>query len=141
MRRRNGFTLIEIMVVVAIIGTLLGLVSWKILGSQHGANVTATRARMQNIRTALERYKLDQRKYPSSGEGLKALTQVPPNRSDSYIEEEQLNDAWGNPVRYELPGKEGHPYDLVSYGDDGAPGGDKQNADFSCWDGDAVRKP
>ena len=141
MRRRNGFSLIEIMVVVAIIGTLLGLVSWKVIASQKGANITATRARMDNVRKALEFYRLDQRKYPTSADGLKILTQVPANRSDSYIEDEQLKDAWGNPFQYQIPGKNGKAFDLVSLGEDGTPGGEKEFADLSIWDSADGSKP
>ena len=133
---RNGFTLIEIMVVVAIIGTLLGLVSWKVLSSQQGANLTATRAKMANIRTAIELYKLDQKKLPKE---LKDLISAPANHSDGYIDEDQLRDAWGNPIQFSVPGKNDRPYDLVSYGADGAAGGEKENADFSMWDTDAAK--
>lgn len=132
--RRHAFSLIEIMVVVAIIGTLLGLVSWKVISSQTQAKVTATRARMQTVRQALEMYKMDQRKYPTSADGLKILTQVPANRSDSYLDEDQMNDAWGNPLQYQIPGKNGKAFDLVSHGDDGAPGGEKEASDLSIWD-------
>ena len=140
MPRRNAFSLIEIMVVVAIIGTLLGLVSWKILSAGTGAKITATRARMQTVRQALELYKMDQRKYPAAGD-LKILTQVPANRSDSYLEDDQLNDAWGNPFQYSVPGKNGKAFDLVSYGDDGVAGGEKEKADLSIWDSPDSSKP
>ncbi len=140
-RRPEGFSLIEIMVVVAIIGTLLGLVAWKLLGSKHSADVTATRARMQNIRTALELYRLDAKKFPTAEAGLKALTVPPANRSEGYLDEPDLLDAWGNPIQYAVPGPGGKPYDLVSFGYDGTAGGEKENADFSCWDAPAAPAP
>ena len=139
MRRdnRSGFSLIEILVVVAIIGTLIGIVAWNSFGAKHDADVMATRARMGTIRTALERYRMEpgnHGKYPSAGDGLKVLTQAPPNRSMAYLDEEQINDAWGNPIQYSVPGKNGKPYDLVSWGADGASGGEKDDADLSLWD-------
>ena len=134
MRRRNAFTLIEIMVVVAIIGMLLGIAAFKVMGVQADAARKTTRARMAHIQMALDLYKLDMRKYPTASEGLKILTVAPANRSDAYCNEEDLKDSWGNPVQYSIPGPNGKPYDLISYGDDGVQGGDKENADFSSWD-------
>ncbi len=143
MRRdtRSGFSLIEILVVVAIIGTLIGIVAWNSFGAKHDADVMATRARMQTIRTALERYRIDNHKFPSAGDGLKLLTQAPANRSEGYLEEDQINDAWGTPIQYLVPGRNGKPYDLVSYGADQASGGEKENADFSCWETSDAKKP
>ena len=132
--RRRGFTLIEIMVVVAIIGLLLGLVSLKVVGTQAAAAKQVTRARMAKIQESLGLYKLDSKKYPTAEQGLKALTVPPANRSEGYMDEEELKDAWGNPILYTVPGPNGKPFDLVSYGDAGIPGGEKENADFSCWE-------
>ena len=137
---RSGFSLIEIMVVVAIIGTLIAIVAINVGGAKDTADITATRARMSTIHTQLEIYRLDNHKFPSSGDGLKILTQAPANRSQSYLDEKDINDAWGNPIQYTNPGKNGKPYDLVSLGPDGSPGGDKENADFSCWDNPDAKK-
>jgi general secretion pathway protein G len=136
MRTRRGFSLIEIMVVVTIIGMLIGLVAFRFGGTQFAASRKVTLAKMARIRQALDLYKLDTRKYPAAGDGLKALTVPPPNRSQGYLEDADLVDAWNSRIQYAVPGKSGKHYDLISYGDDGAPGGDKENADFSCWDAD-----
>lgn len=136
MRTRRGFSLIEIMVVVTIIGMLIGLVAFKFGGTQFTASRKVTLAKMARIQQALEMFKLDTRKYPTAGDGLKALTTPPPNRTQGYLEDADLLDAWNSPIQYAVPGKNGKAYDLISYGDDGAPGGDKENTDFSCWDSD-----
>ncbi len=139
--RSGGFTLIEIIVVVAIIGLLMSVAAFKFAGVQANAEITATRLRMNGVQTALERYRIDNHKYPSAADGLKVLTQAPANRSESYLDEAQINDAWGTPLQYSIPGKNAKAYDLVSYGADQASGGDKENADFSCWETDAAKKP
>ena len=139
--RRSGFTLIEIMVVVAIIGMLLGIAAYKVIGVQADAARKTTKAKMAHIQQALDLYKLDQHKYPGGADGLKALITPPANRSEGYLNEEDTKDSWGNPIQYVVPGPNGKSYDLVSYGDDGAPGGDKEKSDFSCWDTDGGAAP
>ena len=136
-RPRSGFTLIEIMVVVAIIGLLLGLVSMKVIGQQAAASRTTTKARMSRIQTALGLYKLDMKKYPSGEEGLKALTTPPKNRSEGYLDDADLLDAWGTAIQYSVPGPNGKSFDLISFGDDKAAGGENEDSDFSCWETDA----
>lgn len=139
-RASRGFTLIEIMVVVAIIGLLLGLVSMKVIGTQADASRKVTKARLARIQQALGMYKIDVKKYPTAEQGLKVLTEPSANRSDGYLDEADLLDAWNNPVQYVVPGPNGKAFDLISYGDDGLAGGERENADISCWETETAPK-
>ena len=135
-RAQAGFTLIEIMVVVVIIGILGALIVPGVLENAEKAKSAAARADVGNIMQALKLYKLENNRYPTAEQGLGALVQrptvnpVPPNWR-AYIEK-LPSDPWGNPYQYANPGVKGE-VDVFSYGSDGQPGGEGNNADIGSW--------
>ncbi|PAU81175.1 type II secretion system protein GspG [Halovibrio salipaludis] len=137
--RSGGFTLIEIMVVMVILGLLVALVAPNIMGRGDEARVTAAEAQLRNISSALDLYRLDNSHYPSTEQGLEALVEKPSGSPEpsNWNPEGYMNaipkDPWGNEYQYVQPGSEG-PYDLYSYGADGREGGEGVNADISVWD-------
>ncbi|KAA8984462.1 MULTISPECIES: type II secretion system major pseudopilin GspG [Gammaproteobacteria] len=137
--RSGGFTLIEIMVVMVILGLLVALVAPNIMGRGDEARVTAAEAQLRNISSALDLYRLDNSHYPSTEQGLEALVEKPTGSPEpsNWNPEGYMNaipkDPWGNEYQYVQPGSEG-PYDLYSYGADGREGGEGVNADISVWD-------
>jgi len=141
LNNRGGFTLIEIMVVIVILAMLAALVGPRLMGRTDDAKVTDARVQIKNIETALKLYKLDNRSYPSTEQGLGALVAKPtvgviPNsyKEGGYLESKKMpKDPWGNDYLYVSPGEHGD-YDLFSYGSDGAKGGDGKNADITTWD-------
>lgn len=135
----QGFTLIEIMVVLVILGLLVAIVGPNILGRGDQARVTAAEAQLSNIANALDLYRLDNSHYPSTQQGLEALAEKPSGtpeprnwNPDGYLKPIPL-DPWGNEYQYVSPGTEG-PYDLYSLGSDGQDGGEDTAADISVWD-------
>jgi general secretion pathway protein G len=137
-RAARGFTLIEIMVVVLIIGVLAALVAPRILGRPDEARAVAAKQDVATIMQALKLYKLDNQKFPTSEQGLAALVErpssapVPSNwKAGGYIER-LPNDPWGRPYQYLNPGLRGE-IDVFSYGADGAPGGEGVDADVGSW--------
>lgn len=138
---RQGFTLIEIMVVIVILAMLAALVGPKLLGRTDDAKVQTTRTQISNMETALKFYKLDNGVYPTTEQGLNALVSkptvgvIPKNyKEGGYLEKKQVpKDGWGNDYLYVSPGEHGD-YDLFSYGADGAKGGEGKNADITNWD-------
>ena len=136
-RRQAGFTLIEIMVVVVIIGILAALVVPKVMGRPDQAKVTVARGDLKAIGSALEMYRLDNRSYPDTQQGLEALVQRPPTGADNWNPEGYLArmpvDPWGNPYLYLAPGSKGS-YDLWSHGADGREGGQGLDADLDSRD-------
>ncbi|PVY78104.1 general secretion pathway protein G [Tamilnaduibacter salinus] len=139
MRRSDGFTLIEIMVVMVILGLLVAIVAPNIMGRSDEARVTVAKTQMGNIANALDLYRLDNSHYPSTQQGLQALVTRPSGSPEpsNWNPEGYLNsvpiDPWDNEYQYISPGTEG-PYDLYSYGADGQEGGQGINADISVWD-------
>lgn len=137
--RSRGFTLIEIMVVMVILGLLVALVAPNIMGRGDEARVTAAEAQLRNISSALDLYRLDNSHYPSTEQGLEALVEKPTGSPEpsNWNPEGYMNaipqDPWGHEYQYVQPGSEG-PYDLYSYGADGREGGENLNADISVWD-------
>lgn len=139
--RQRGFTLIEIMVVVVIIGILIGLVAPNILGRVDKARVTAAKADIATLEQALEMYRLDNHNYPSTDQGLEALVAKPGGEPaakswnpEGYLKKKELpKDPWGNQYQYVVPGQEGRPYDLYSFGADGREGGENYDADIGSW--------
>ena len=134
--RSRGFTLIEIMVVVVILAVLGALVVPKILENVDKARVTRAASDIRAIETALDLYRLDNFKYPTTEQGLEALVKKPADPSlTNYREGGYLRavprDPWGNPYNYISPGTDGKDYDIVSYGRDGKPGGEGYDADIS----------
>jgi len=140
-KKQKGFTLIEIMVVVVIIGILIGLVAPNIVGNVDEARVTAAKADISTLVDALERYYMDNSTYPTTDQGLAALVEKPtvspePKnwRAQGYIKRKKmLQDPWSNEYRYISPGASG-PYDLYSLGSDSQEGGEGVQADIGQWD-------
>jgi general secretion pathway protein G len=134
--RSRGFTLIEIMVVVVILAVLGALVVPRVLENVDKARVARAQSDIRAIETALDLYRLDNYKYPTTDQGLEALVKKPPDPSlTNYREGGYLKavpkDPWGNPYHYESPGPNGEPYLIISYGRDGKPGGTGYDADIS----------
>ena len=129
-----GFTLVELMVVIVIIGLLATVVLINVLPSQDKAMVTKARADIATLDQAMEMYRLDNFNYPTGGDGLQALVSQPANaqagryRPGGYIKN-LPKDPWGRPYQLAVPGKKG-PFDIYSLGADGAPGGTDENADI-----------
>ena len=138
MRKNHGFTLIEIMIVVVILGILAAIVIPKILDRPDQARVTAAKADIAVIMQQLKLYRLDNTFYPSTDQGLQALTVKPATtpqplnwKQGGYLER-LPNDPWGRPYQYLNPGTHGE-IDVYSLGADGQPGGEGANADIGSW--------
>ena len=138
-RRQRGFTLVEIMVVVVIIGILGALVVPKLLGRTGESRVTAARVDIATLMSALKMYKLDNQRYPTTEQGLTSLIQKPTSgpaangwKEGGYIDK-LPKDPWGNPYQYLSPGLHGE-VDVYSLGADGQPGGTGEDADVGSWD-------
>lgn len=136
----RGFTLIEIMVVIAILALLAALVAPKIIGRSDDAKIADAKVQIKNLETALKLYKLDNGGFPSTEQGLAALVtkptvgQIPKNyKAEGYLESKKVpKDPWGNDFAYLSPGEHGD-YDLYSLGADGVKGGEGKNADIESW--------
>ncbi len=136
LRSAAGFTLIELMVVLVIIGVLGALIVPNLLDRADDARRTAARADISNLMQALKLYRLDNQRYPTTEQGLQALVARPtsgpqPNNWKPYIEK-MPNDPWGNPYQYLNPGIKGE-IDVMSFGAAGQPGGEGNNADIGSW--------
>lgn len=134
--RASGFTLIELLVVLVILGLLAGIVGPNIIGKTETANVQSTKTQIENLSAALDMFRLEVGRYPTSSEGLQALIEAPAGTDrwkGPYLKKNIIpKDAWGNEFHYEAPGNNG-PFDLYSYGPDNAQGGDGDNADIVSW--------
>jgi general secretion pathway protein G len=135
----RGFTLVEVMVVVAILGILAALIVPKIIGRSDDARIVAARQDVATLVAALKLYRLDNQRYPTTDQGLKALTEKPtiepvPNnwKTGGYLDK-LPRDPWGNPYQYLQPGVHGE-LDVFSFGADGQPGGTGNDADIGSWD-------
>ena len=137
----GGFTLIELMVVIVILGILAGLIIPRIMGRPEEARQMKAKVQMESIETALRLYKLDNGDYPTTEQGLQALVEPPtvgalPRawREGGYLEKGKMpKDPWENDYIYLCPGLHGD-FDLISYGADGQPGGEGKNADINSWE-------
>lgn len=139
-RDEEAFTLIEIMVVVAIIGLLTGLVAVNVVNYLKKAERKAAAAQIKNFETALDAYRLDCGRYPTTDQGLKALVALPsagnPCRNyppGGYLKGGIPLDPWHNSYVYQSPGVNNEEYTIESYGADGMQGGDGENADVQSW--------
>ena len=135
----RGFTLSEILVVVVILGILAAIVVPRVMERPGEARIVRVKQDLQGVATALSMYKLDNHRYPSSEQGLQALvtkpsgTPEPPNWKGTYLDR-LPKDPWDHPYQYQQPGQHGD-VDIYSYGADGRPGGDADDADIGNWDG------
>jgi general secretion pathway protein G len=132
----SGFTLIELMIVLFILGLLTALVAPRLMGRVGKAKQKTAQTQIHMLATALELFYLDSGRYPTKEEGLKALSQKPDNMSSwggPYLDKEVPKDPWGRPYVYQCPGTHGE-FDLYSYGADGTPGGEKENKDVLSWE-------
>ena len=137
-KESRGFTLVEIMVVVVILGILAATIIPQFIGTTKDAKVSAAKAQVAELESALERYYVHMDSYPTTEEGLKVLTDPPANDDGKkwrgpYIKQLR-NDPWGNPYQYANPGTH-HPtsFDIWSRGADGVDGGEGDNADIGNW--------
>jgi general secretion pathway protein G len=137
--RSRGFTLIEIMVVVVIIGLLAAVIVPRVVSKVDDARVAKARQDIRAIQTALIEFRLDNFRYPTTDQGLKVLVQQPSDptiknwRQGGYLEQGSLKDPWGNEYQYVYPGTHGQEYDLYSFGRDGQEGGEGLDADIGNW--------
>src|SRR5712691_11982553 len=132
----RGFSLIELLVVIIILGLLVGLVGPRLFGRVGQSKTAAARAQIELLGAALDQYRLDVGRYPDTGQGLDMLMRNPgtPNWSGPYLKKDVPKDPWGNAYKYRCcPGQHGD-YDLWSEGADGQPGGEGENADIMSWD-------
>ena len=137
----KGFTLIEIMVVVIILGLLAGLVLPRILGREEEARINAAKTQIRAFESALDGFKLDNGFYPSTEQGLDALINRPEAgrvprkwKEGGYLKPARIpKDPWGNKYLYFSPGNEGREYEIISYGPDAEQGGEGANADIESW--------
>ena len=137
----QGFTLIELMVVIIILGILAMWVAPKIMSRPEEAKQVKARLDIQNLETALKLYKLDNGPYPSTEQGLQALVEKPETgtiprkwKKGGYLEKGRVpKDPWGNDFVYLSPGLKGD-FDIISYGADGVPGGEDENKDINNWE-------
>jgi general secretion pathway protein G len=133
-----GFTLIEILVVVVILGILAAIVVPRVMERPAEARIVRVKQDLQGVMTALSMYKLDNHRYPSDEQGLQALTAKPsgqpeaPNWKGPYLDR-LPKDPWDHPYQYQQPGQHGD-IDIYSYGADGRPGGDGDDADIGNWE-------
>jgi general secretion pathway protein G len=137
LRRPAGFTLIELMVVLVIIGVLASLIVPNVLDRADDARVTAAKTDVNNLMQALKLYKLDNQRYPTAEQGLQALQVRPttgpiPANWKPYLDK-LPKDPWGNPYQYMNPGIRGE-VDVLSFGADGQAGGEGRNADIGSWE-------
>ncbi len=141
MKNQKGFTLIEIMVVVIILGLLATIVLTNVMGREDEARINAAKAQIRSLEGALDGFKLDNGFYPTTDQGLDALIKKPETgripakwKEGGYLKPARIpKDPWGNDYHYYSPGNEGREYEIISYGADGEPGGEKKNADFESW--------
>lgn len=141
MRRQKGFTLIEIMVVIIILGLLAGLVLPKFLGQEETAKRKVAITQIRSLEGALDSYKLDNGFYPTTDQGLDALIKKPEAgripqkwRDGGYLKPARIpKDPWNKDYVFISPGSENREYEIISYGADNEPGGEGNNADVESW--------
>jgi general secretion pathway protein G len=143
-RRRQGFTLIEIMAVVIIMGLLMGIVGVTVFSQVDKARVATARIQIKQIESALEFYRMDNSRYPSTEQGLRALVEAPPDvrnypRGGYLKDREGLLDPWQRDFQYQSPGQHNaHTFDIWSDGADGAPGGTDLDAEIGNWSDEPI---
>lgn len=133
----KGFTLLEMLVVIVMIGLLASLVAPKLFHKLGKSKIKTAQAQISLIETAADAFRLDVGRYPSEQEGLKVLWSDPGNLKmwdGPYLPKPLKADPWGTPYVYLSPGKNNRPYDILSLGRDGSEGGIGENSDISVWD-------
>jgi general secretion pathway protein G len=131
-RKEQGFTLLELLVVIVIIGLLAGYVAPRYFSQVGRSEIQVAKAQIESLDKALDQYRLDMRRYPSTEEGLQALVAKPESAaawSGPYLKKSVPNDPWGRPYVYRTPGQKSE-FELFSYGRDGKPGGTGEDADI-----------
>jgi general secretion pathway protein G len=134
LRLQSGFTLLELLVVMVILGLLVGYVAPKYFAQVGKSEVKTARAQIEALEKALDMYRLDTGHYPTTEQGLAALNTRPQNEprwSGPYLKKDVPLDPWGKAYIYKTPGEKGTDFDLLSLGKDGRPGGEGENADIT----------
>ena len=131
---QQGFTLVEIMIVVVILGLLVGLVGPKIFKQFEKAERGTAKAQIEMLGTSVDTFRLDMRRYPKELDELLRKPSDDKNWDGPYVKKDLPTDPWERPYVYKCPGDEGRDYDIISYGADGQPGGDGENADINNWE-------
>jgi len=132
--RARGFTLLELLVVILIIGLLTGIVAPRFMSQISRSEVTTARAQLDAFRKALDAFRIDNGRFPTTSEGLDALVNAPagaPRWHGPYLQEAIPLDPWGTPFQYQSPGQNGRDYQVMSLGHDRAPGGTGDDADIA----------
>lgn len=133
-QRSSGFSILELLLVLVILGVLAGIVATRFTGTTEKANITAATTQLDNIKTALMRYEIAMGTFPTTQQGIEALYEMPSgvdeDKWERFLEERVVNDPWGNPYVYRYPGTHNNDYDLYSFGPDGKEGGDD---DITNW--------
>jgi general secretion pathway protein G len=134
-RRAAGFTLLELLVVLVILGLLVGIVAPRFFGQVGKSETKVAKAQIRALEDALDQYRVDTGHYPTTEQGLAALMSPPSGEAKwqgPYLKKALPNDPWGNAYQYRLPGEHGD-YDLLSLGKDGQAGGSGEAADIGNW--------
>ena len=134
--RQRGFTMLELLVVLVIIGLLVGIVGPRFMSKVGTSEVKVAKAQLKALEDALDQYRLDVGRYPTADQGLAALNAAPAGESrwkGPYLRKSVPADPWGNPYIYQAPGTHGE-YDLSSLGNDGQAGGTGEAADITSWE-------
>jgi len=137
LKNRSAFTLVELLVVIIIIALLSSLVAPKFFGKLDNAKVKTTAAQLNMLSSALDTFRLDVGRYPSTEEGLKSLwvkESAIKGWNGPYLPKKVEADTWGAPYQYKIPGQNNEDYDLFSFGADGKAGGDEDKKDISVWE-------
>ena len=132
-RTQHGFTLLELLVVLVVLGLLAGIVAPRYFSQLGRSEAKVARAQIEGLAKALDLYRLEVGRYPSSEQGLQALVTAPSDEArwtGPYLQKKVPDDPWGHPYIYRYPG-ESNEYDLLSLGKDGQPGGDGENAEIA----------
>lgn len=135
LRVARGFTLLELLVVLVILGLLVGVVAPRFFGQVGKSEVKVAKAQIKALEDALDQYRLDIGRYPTAEQGLAALNSQPTGEArwqGPYLKKAVPNDPWGNPYQYRSPGEHGE-FDLFSFAKDGQPGGAGEAADITNW--------
>ena len=131
---QRGFTLMELLAVIVIIGVLMATIGSRFLGQTEGAKASAAKVEMSRMLQALDLFKLEVGRYPSAQEGLEGLMKNPgglANWNGPYLRKDNIKDPWGNDYKYTTPGPNNTPFEIKSLGADGKEGGEGPNADIT----------